>query len=147
MHQGSCLCGTVRYEVQCAIKSIVHCHCSMCRKAHGAAFSSYAPVPAQSVRIVEGISALSSYRSSDAVSRIFCRHCGTTLHWHDAKRFKDWISVAVATLDTVLDCGNQQHAFVWSKASWYELKDSFPKHRYAVVRGASMSRSPDEKRS
>ena len=38
---GSCLCGSVEYEIS---GDIVHCHCETCRKAHGAAFSSVASV-------------------------------------------------------------------------------------------------------
>ena len=41
VHQGSCLCGGVRYETTAPLQGASHCHCSMCRKAHGAAFGSY----------------------------------------------------------------------------------------------------------
>jgi hypothetical protein len=44
---GSCLCGTVRYELRATIESLCHCHCIMCQKAHGAAFGTYAPVVGQ----------------------------------------------------------------------------------------------------
>ena len=44
MNRGSCLCGSVRYEVRGLLEPASHCHCSMCRKAHGAAFGSYARV-------------------------------------------------------------------------------------------------------
>lgn len=55
MHKGSCLCGEVRYEIAGDIKYVRHCHCSMCRKAHGAAFGSYAKVPASWYRIEESL--------------------------------------------------------------------------------------------
>src|SRR5210317_1434133 len=38
IHEGSCLCGKVKYEVHGDIKHVLNCHCPMCRKAHGAAF-------------------------------------------------------------------------------------------------------------
>jgi hypothetical protein len=41
MNQGRCLCGRVRYEIPGEIYSVVHCHCSMCRKHHGAAFATW----------------------------------------------------------------------------------------------------------
>jgi hypothetical protein len=31
--RGSCLCGGIRYEVDGPLGMVVHCHCSMCRKA------------------------------------------------------------------------------------------------------------------
>jgi hypothetical protein len=40
-YRGSCLCGSVRYEVTGRFPRIVHCHCQMCRKVQGAAFASY----------------------------------------------------------------------------------------------------------
>ena len=36
--QGSCLCGTVRYEIGAPFTAMLSCHCSMCRKHHGAPF-------------------------------------------------------------------------------------------------------------
>ncbi|MGH8286041.1 MAG: GFA family protein, partial [Steroidobacteraceae bacterium] len=38
MIRGSCLCGGVRFEIDGPVGRASHCHCSMCRKAHGAAF-------------------------------------------------------------------------------------------------------------
>ena len=45
MLTGSCLCGAVAYEVDAPAGPIVHCHCSTCRKTHGAAFSTVMPAP------------------------------------------------------------------------------------------------------
>lgn len=38
---GSCLCGTVRYAITGAFETVGHCHCSTCRKTHGAAFATW----------------------------------------------------------------------------------------------------------
>jgi len=38
MLRGSCLCGEVKYEIDGSLRDVRNCHCSMCRKAHGAAF-------------------------------------------------------------------------------------------------------------
>ncbi len=37
--RGGCLCGRVRYEVAGPLANADHCHCSMCRRQHGAAFA------------------------------------------------------------------------------------------------------------
>ncbi|MEM9775142.1 MAG: hypothetical protein AAF902_11220 [Chloroflexota bacterium] len=37
---GGCLCGAVRYKITGPAKSVEHCHCSHCRKAHGALYAS-----------------------------------------------------------------------------------------------------------
>ncbi len=33
---GGCLCGTVRFRVRTPTLFCAHCHCSMCRRNHGA---------------------------------------------------------------------------------------------------------------
>ncbi len=132
MHAGSCLCGKVKFEVADRLKNIIHCHCSMCRKAHGAAYGSYSAAPARAFRFVEGHEAVATYRSSESVLRLFCRHCGSVLQWRDEARFKDWVSIPVGVLDTALDAASQQHAFVWSKAPWHTIKDDHRQHRYAA---------------
>ena len=42
---GSCLCGGIRYVVHGPLGPVVHCHCSMCRKATGAAYRGRVAVP------------------------------------------------------------------------------------------------------
>jgi hypothetical protein len=44
MHEGSCLCGRVRYEVTGDIGDFGYCHCTSCRKASGTAHAANAPV-------------------------------------------------------------------------------------------------------
>jgi hypothetical protein len=54
MLRGSCLCGNVRYEVTGAVHDVHHCHCSMCRKSHGAAFSTFARLTTGDFHLVAG---------------------------------------------------------------------------------------------
>jgi hypothetical protein len=35
--RGACLCGAVTFEVRGTLGGAGHCHCSICRRAHGAA--------------------------------------------------------------------------------------------------------------
>ena len=54
MIRGSCLCGKIRYEIQGGVGAVSHCHCSRCRKAHGAAFGSYARVNRKEFTLLTG---------------------------------------------------------------------------------------------
>jgi len=36
---GSCFCGAITYEIDLPTRACVHCHCSMCRRPHGASWT------------------------------------------------------------------------------------------------------------
>lgn len=127
--RGSCLCGAVKYQINSNPKAVSHCHCTQCRKSHGAAFASYGSVLRKDLELLEGTEDIKSYPSSEAVLRQFCSHCGASLFWSRIQgEFSEWISIALGTLDTAFTPGKQQHVEVTSKASWYEIQDHWP-HR------------------
>ena len=98
MVRGSCLCGSVRYEVKGRLPRIVHCHCRMCRKAHGH-IGAYAAVAKDALRLVEA-RGLKWYRSSTHARRGFCSEWGSTLFWDGEGR--DTISIADSAISNRL---------------------------------------------
>lgn len=78
MVEGRCLCGTVRFAVD-AVRDLSHCHCSMCRKHHGAAFATMARVREEAFRWTAGEDAVRRYESSPGFHRSFCGACGSSL--------------------------------------------------------------------
>ena len=78
MIEGRCLCGTVRFAVD-AVRDLSHCHCSMCRKHHGAAFATMARVREEAFRWTAGEDAVRRYESSPGFHRSFCTACGSSL--------------------------------------------------------------------
>lgn len=125
--QGSCLCGTVRFEVDGPLDDVSHCHCAMCRKAHGAAFATFANVPADRHRFTQGEAALKSFRSSDTVERFFCGECGSPMLWRDAVHYPDETSFPLGALPGDVPVPSQRHIFVGSKAGWYDIHDAWPR--------------------
>ena len=129
-HQGSCLCGAVKYQVSAPLKAVSHCHCGKCRKAHGAAFATYASAPRSAVSISSSVEALKRFQSSPGITRQFCSNCGTSLFWSDANgAYADWISIAVGTLDTPFHAGKQRHTCVSEKVSWFKIEDRWPQEQ------------------
>ena len=59
--RGSCLCGGVKYRITGKLAKALNCHCSMCRKAQGAAFRSRAAVRAADFEWVQGETLLTFY--------------------------------------------------------------------------------------
>jgi len=94
--KGSCLCGSVEYEVD-ALGPIVHCHCRSCRKAHAAPFASTARVNRGDFRWRKGEEKLSSFESSPGKLRSFCSVCGSQVVAERAGQAH--VILRVATLD------------------------------------------------
>ena len=128
MHKGSCLCGTVKYEVRGEfVGPVIYCHCSLCRKATATAFATNAPVAASDFVVTEGESALKAFASSPGVQRLFCSNCGSPIiSRRDA--MPDVVRLRLGTLDTPLPAPPTAHYFVGSKAEWYEIHDELPQH-------------------
>lgn len=128
---GGCQCGAVRYRLATPALEVNHCHCSMCRKIHGALFASFARVAAPAFVLEKGMDVLARFRSSPAVERCFCPNCGCPLFIADAD-YPDRIWFAVATLDGGAHPGHprqtERHIFAGSKVPWYEIADTLPQH-------------------
>jgi AcrR family transcriptional regulator len=124
--KGSCLCGMVQYELDGPFEVMSHCHCSMCRKHHGAAFATFVTVPLTSFRWVAGEDALSTYQSSAYGKRTFCSQCGSVM---PVVEVDTGIAFCPAgNLDGELGIQPQSHRFVGSKASWHTMTDTLPQH-------------------
>ena len=127
LQQGSCLCGTIRYEIRGELGPIVLCHCAQCRKAQGSAFAANAPVRTSDFAIVAGSGSLAAYESSPGKKRHFCRDCGSPIiSTRDSA--PDLVRVRIGTLDSLVHARPSAHIFAASKADWYEIHDSLPQH-------------------
>lgn len=126
MIAGSCLCGQVKYLITGKVGEIVHCHCSTCRKSHGAAFSSVASVSDDDIKI-QGEELLNFYQSSGDKKRYFCSNCGTQIYAKrdDAKH----IVLRLGTLDNDPQTIEKSHIWLSQKASWYSLNSCLPEYQ------------------
>lgn len=124
MIHGSCLCGKVRYQLGGRAQFINHCHCSMCRKTHGAAFGSFLHADSRAFAWTEGRSEVQSYESSPGTFRAFCRHCGSGLPVLEDDGTH--VTIPAGTLDTDPGVRPIVHIHTASKAPWYEIADSLP---------------------
>ncbi len=121
--RGGCLCGGVRYEIDGSLGEAGNCHCSMCRREHGAAFSTYADVDPSQFRWDFGEQLVALYESKPGVGWCFCRVCGSTLAASDGGKVT---SITLGTVEGDPGVRPQEHIFVGSKAPWYEIVDDLP---------------------
>jgi hypothetical protein len=124
MIHGSCLCGQVRFELAGAPQFINHCHCSMCRKVHGAAFGSFLHAPGGGFRWVSGQSQVVNYESSPGNFRAFCMVCGSNLPVLEDEG--SHVIIPAGALDDDPGVRPVVHIHAASKAAWVEISDKLP---------------------
>jgi hypothetical protein len=124
MLTGSCLCGSVAYEVEAAPEWIVHCHCRTCRKAHGSAFSAMTIAPRTSFRWTRGEDFLRAFESSPGKFRRFCSRCSS--HIVADRIGQSTIMLRLGCLDTPITETPRAHIWRSDAASWYDPKDALP---------------------
>jgi hypothetical protein len=123
---GSCFCGTVRFTVGLPTLFCGHCHCSMCRRSHGAGYVTWLSVPRERFSVDAGSEALVRFRSSDHGTRSFCKVCGSSLLC-ESTRHPDQIDVVLANLHGPIDREPQAHIYFDDRVSWVHVEDGLPR--------------------
>jgi hypothetical protein len=119
---GGCLCGAVRFEITPPTAWCAHCHCSLCRRAHGAAFVTWFGVERAQFDLLSGEDSVKWYQSTSPARRGFCTTCGSTLFF-ESERWPGEIHIALAHMDGPIDREPAAHVFCDSQVSWIEPGD------------------------
>jgi hypothetical protein len=125
MNRGTCLCGAVQFEAG-PFDSMVHCHCSMCRRHHGAMFATFLTGSGDSFRWQAGEDRVVAYRSSDRGLRPFCGTCGSV-----APTVLPALGIAfvpAGNLEGDPGMRPERHMFAASRADWFPIADALPQH-------------------
>ncbi|MDQ7246887.1 GFA family protein [Dongia sedimenti] len=81
VHQGSCHCGRVTFEVEGALTAALSCNCSICSKKAALLWA----LPKQQVRFQSGLGDLGRYTfNRHVIAHRFCTTCGIHTHGEDA---------------------------------------------------------------
>jgi len=125
---GRCECAAVRYGVTAPAEELYHCHCSRCRRLHGALFATYAYIRRDHLAIEKGAEDIEIYHTPLA-SWHFCRNCGCHLFAeHDHNPGAMWYMPA--TLEGGSLPGHpkesEKHIFVGSKSPLETITDDLP---------------------
>jgi len=124
-HLGGCLCGGVRYLVRGALRPVIACHCSQCRRTSGH-YAAMTSAPTENLVLTESAT-LSWYRSSPGAERGFCRVCGGNLFW---RRDGDpATSITGGTLDLPTGLELAEHIFVDDKSDYYRIDEGAAQKR------------------
>lgn len=121
-NSGSCLCGAVRFHTRGALRGVVHCHCTQCRKQSGHHFAS--TNVADDRLTIDGAENVAWHQSSEDAKRGFCRTCGSVLFWKHRKL--DYTSINAGAFDKPTGLKGAMHIFVADKGDYYDIADGLP---------------------
>jgi hypothetical protein len=124
--RGSCLCGDVGFVAALPSKWVAHCHCSRCRRAHGAAFVTWAGFPADAVTIDDARSRLRWHVAQEGGARGFCGRCGSPMFFK-SERWAGELHVARALFLEPIDRAPQAHVFYETHVDWAPVDDGLAK--------------------
>ena len=127
--RGSCLCGEIAYEITQPFKAVHNCHCTRCRKARAAAFTTNGFTPIDGVRFIKGEDNISTFKPADArfFTHAFCKTCGSGVPRLDPGR--GIANIPFGSLDDDPGRGADDHIYVAWKAPWYEIPGDLPQFK------------------
>lgn len=124
---GGCACGAIRFELGEMPALALNCHCSVCRRTHGAAFGSFTVVGKDNFAWTAGQDDLGVFESSPGNLRQFCTRCGSHVAilepWNPGG-----VTVVIAAMDEPGELRPSAHMFCASKSKWYSITDDLPQH-------------------
>jgi len=123
-YKGSCLCGSVSYSVEEFSELVANCHCSMCRKFHGAAYATLVGV--RGLTWLSGQDCLKEFVASNGTTRTFCSNCGSSIGFRVKGDPLEKIELAIATFDDAIPVKVDAQIYTRYKSNWCELDNKIP---------------------
>ncbi len=105
----------------------MHCYCSMCRRAHGTAFSTHCLARPDQLEWTAGESLRVAFPSSANGRREFCPRCGSQILVH-GQTGDGALAIPAGTLDGDPPLTVLGHMFVAERVAWYRIpEDGLPR--------------------
>jgi hypothetical protein len=124
--RGACLCGGVSFSALLPSKWVAHCHCTRCRRAHGAAFVTWVGMESDKVEIDDPDRLLRWHEAAEGGSRGFCSMCGSPMFFK-APPWPGELHIARALFLDPVDREPQVHAYYDTHVDWVTLGDQLPR--------------------
>jgi hypothetical protein len=124
--KGSCLCGSVAYQVVGETKRFTHCHCQRCRKATGTGHATNLVLsPQTGITWLKGEELLGKYKVPEAERfyNCFCKTCGGPMPRVVPEL--DAVLIPAGSLDTSISISPSSRIFNDSRVEW-SCSDDLP---------------------
>ncbi|HEY6354531.1 MAG TPA: GFA family protein [Burkholderiaceae bacterium] len=128
VHQGGCLCGTVRYRTIGRPERTTICHCTFCQRLTGSAFLVEPVFSTRNVQIERSRVATYDHRSAAhgrALRVHFCPTCGAHLSLL-FERFPGFQGICGGTYDDPHWFKPDRHIFIETAAPWMVFAHGAP---------------------
>ena len=124
--RGSCLCGSVQYEISGDAQRFYHCHCARCRKSTGTGHATNLLVKPGTIKWTKGEELIKVYKVPEAkrFARHFCPACGGQVPRYVKET--DFIVIPAGSLDSDPTIKPQGRIFWDSRADWSCTGDGLP---------------------
>ena len=122
---GSCLCGTVKFQISGEFESFFLCHCKRCRKDTGSAHAANLFSSTATVNWISGHDSIQTYRVPETLhEKSFCTKCGSALPSVQLKGAL--VVVPAGSIDSVIDVRPSAHICFASRAEWDTRLEDIP---------------------
>ncbi|HWX35622.1 MAG TPA: GFA family protein [Steroidobacteraceae bacterium] len=115
VHEGGCLCSSIRFRISGEPVFSCICHCSTCRRASAAPAVAWLTFDRSQVEILSG--SPRTHRSSQGVARQFCGTCGSQLSYESIASPMT-IDITTASLDNPNLFPPTMEVWLEHKVSW-----------------------------
>lgn len=113
---GSCLCGSIRFEIDAEVVNLYQCHCSLCRKQSGSYSNAATIIEDSKFRFVHGSNSIRSWVKETGFRSDFCSSCGSPVP--NPLRATHYYWVPAGLLDESASIKVVAHFCLASKAGW-----------------------------
>lgn len=116
LHNGQCSCGSVTFKFSSNTLLAYQCHCSICRRATGSAFSTTIMASETSFEWERGKDKVGTYTKESGYKVSFCTQCGSPVP--NKFRGLPLYTVPAGSLDDSSSLEIVVHLHLGSQAAW-----------------------------
>jgi hypothetical protein len=134
MASGACLCGSFKFTVSGSLGDVRYCHCSLCRRKTGTAFTANAKVEKSQWSIDGPSDQITEFEHRPGLYNAFCSKCGSPLYARSDMDPND-IRVRLGGFEGEINPSITGHVWTSSKANWYCIDDHLPQFKESYQDG------------
>ena len=121
--EGSCNCKKVTFTASDEVKAIVNCHCNLCRKMNGGAYSTYVVVKEDGFQLDTGT--VKSVQASENASKSFCEDCGSPIY-NENPKLAGLKILYLGAIDSEVEYKPALNIYCESQLSWVNDIETLP---------------------